>query len=36
MKGFVDDIGRLTNGNADFRRVLYTSHHLQLDRKSHV
>ena len=30
MKGFVDDIGRLTEGNADFRRVLYTGHHLQL------
>ncbi len=24
MKGFVDDIGRLTEGNTDFRRVLYT------------
>jgi mannose-6-phosphate isomerase-like protein (cupin superfamily) len=30
MKGFVDDIGKLTEGNADFRRVLYTGHHLQL------
>ncbi len=30
MNGFVDDIGRLTEGNADFRRVLYTGHHLQL------
>jgi mannose-6-phosphate isomerase-like protein (cupin superfamily) len=30
MKGFVDDIGRLTEGNADFRRVLYTGKHLQL------
>jgi mannose-6-phosphate isomerase-like protein (cupin superfamily) len=30
MKGFVDDIGRLTEENADFRRVLYTGHHLQL------
>jgi mannose-6-phosphate isomerase-like protein (cupin superfamily) len=30
MNGFVDDIGRLTVGNADFRRVLYTGHHLQL------
>ena len=30
MKGFVDDIGRLTEGNTDFRRVLYTGHHLQL------
>ena len=30
MKGFVDDIGRLTESNADFRRVLYTGHYLQL------
>ena len=30
MKGFVDDIGQLTEGNADFRRVLYTGHYLQL------
>lgn len=30
MKGFVDDIGALTEGNDDFRRVLYTGHHLQL------
>ncbi len=30
MKGFVDDIGRLTESNTDFRRVLYTGHHLQL------
>jgi mannose-6-phosphate isomerase-like protein (cupin superfamily) len=30
MKGFVDDIGRLTEGNGDFRRVLYTGHYLQL------
>ena len=30
MNGFVDDIGRLTEGNADFRRVLYTGKHLQL------
>lgn len=30
MKGFVDDIGRLTAENADFRHVLYTGHHLQL------
>jgi mannose-6-phosphate isomerase-like protein (cupin superfamily) len=30
MKGFVDDIGRLTEGNADFRHVLYTGRHLQL------
>ncbi len=30
MKGFVDDIGRLTVENADFRRVLYTGNYLQL------
>jgi mannose-6-phosphate isomerase-like protein (cupin superfamily) len=30
MKGFVDDIEQLTNGNDDFRRVLYTGKHLQL------
>jgi mannose-6-phosphate isomerase-like protein (cupin superfamily) len=30
MHGFVDDIGSLTEGNADFRRVLYTGHYLQL------
>jgi mannose-6-phosphate isomerase-like protein (cupin superfamily) len=30
MKGFVDDIERLTVQNEDFRRVLYTGHHLQL------
>lgn len=30
MHGFVDDIGRLTAQNPDFRRVLYTGHHLQL------
>ena len=30
MHGFVDDIERLTEENADFRRVLYTGHHLQL------
>jgi mannose-6-phosphate isomerase-like protein (cupin superfamily) len=30
MNGFVDDIGRLTEGNGDFRRVLYTGHYLQL------
>ena len=30
MKGFVDDIEQLTEGNADFRRVLYTAKHLQL------
>ncbi len=30
MKGFVDDIERLTEENDDFRRVLYTGKHLQL------
>jgi mannose-6-phosphate isomerase-like protein (cupin superfamily) len=30
MKGFVDDIERLTEDNEDYRRVLYTGHHLQL------
>ncbi len=30
MKGFVDDIERLTEQNDDFRRVLYTGNHLQL------
>jgi mannose-6-phosphate isomerase-like protein (cupin superfamily) len=30
MKGFVDNIGRLSEGNTDFRRVLYTGQHLQL------
>ena len=30
MKGFVDDIGGLTEQNDDFRRVLYTGHNLQL------
>jgi mannose-6-phosphate isomerase-like protein (cupin superfamily) len=30
MKGFVDDIEDRTEGNADFRRVLYTGKHLQL------
>lgn len=30
MKGFVDEIERLTKQNADFRRVLYTGKHLQL------
>ena len=30
MKGFVNDIERLTRDNDDFRRVLYTGHHLQL------
>jgi mannose-6-phosphate isomerase-like protein (cupin superfamily) len=30
MRGFVDDIERLTLQNHDFRRVLYTGRHLQL------
>ena len=30
MKGFHDDIERQTLDNGDFRRVLYTGHHLQL------
>lgn len=30
MKGFVDDIDRLTVENKDFRLVLYTGKHLQL------
>jgi mannose-6-phosphate isomerase-like protein (cupin superfamily) len=30
MKGFHDDIERLTTANSDFRRVLYTGRHLQL------
>ena len=30
MKGFVDDIEKLTLENSDFRRVLYTAHGLQL------
>ncbi|KPL67507.1 cupin [Erythrobacter sp. SG61-1L] len=30
MKGFVDDIEKLTLENQDFRRVLYTGHNLQL------
>lgn len=30
MKGFHDDIEGLTTGNGNFRRVLYTGHHLQL------
>jgi mannose-6-phosphate isomerase-like protein (cupin superfamily) len=30
MKGFVDNIEALTEDNEDFRRVLYTGHHLQL------
>ena len=30
MKGYHDDIERQTTANDDFRRVLYTGHHLQL------
>ena len=30
MTGFVDNIETLTTQNTDFRRVLYTGHHLQL------
>jgi len=30
LKGFCDDIEKLTEENGDFRRVLYTGHHLQL------
>ncbi|KRB81507.1 cupin [Sphingomonas sp. Root710] len=30
MKGFVENIERLTLENDDFRRVLYTGHNLQL------
>jgi len=30
MKGYVADIEKLTEDNADFRQVLYTGHHLQL------
>ena len=30
MKGFCDDIEKLTEENQDFRRVLYTGKHLQL------
>jgi mannose-6-phosphate isomerase-like protein (cupin superfamily) len=30
MNGFVDDIEELTEGNNDFRRVLYTGRNLQL------
>ena len=30
MQGYHDDIERQTTGNNDFRRVLYTGHHLQL------
>lgn len=30
MKGYCDDIEKRTVENEDFRRVLYTGHHLQL------
>ena len=30
VKGFVDDIEKLTEENSDFRRVIYTGHNLQL------
>lgn len=30
MKGFVANIEKLSEGNSDFRRVLYTGKHLQL------
>ncbi len=30
MRGFVDNIEKLTEENDDFRRVLYTGHNLQL------
>lgn len=30
MKGFADDIEKLTEENTDFRRVIYTGHNLQL------
>ena len=30
MNGFVDNIEELTEGNKDFRRVLYTGKHMQL------
>ena len=30
MKGYVDNIERATVANEDFRRVLYTGHHMQL------
>lgn len=30
MKGFADNIEKLTEDNDDFRRVLYTGHNLQL------
>ena len=30
MKGYCDDIEKLTEENQDFRRVLYTGRNLQL------
>jgi mannose-6-phosphate isomerase-like protein (cupin superfamily) len=30
VKGYCDDIEKVTVANDDFRRVLYTGHHLQL------
>jgi mannose-6-phosphate isomerase-like protein (cupin superfamily) len=30
VKGFVDDIEKLTIDNTDFRRVIYTGHNIQL------
>src|SRR5665213_2309363 len=30
MKGFVNDIGEMTEHNKDFRRAIYTGKHLQL------
>ena len=30
MRGFHDDVEKLTKANADFRHVLYTGEHLQL------
>jgi hypothetical protein len=30
MKGFVDDIEKLTEENSDYRRVLYTGKYVQL------
>ena len=30
MKGFVDNIEKLTEENDDFRRVFYTGYNLQL------
>ena len=30
MKGYIDDIEKVTEDNNDYRRVLYTGKHLQL------